>query len=300
MWALNSLPETQNQPTADISRPLPCWIPRSITVPDLQRFNNMKTSNSTTQGSTLVVVISVVAFLLVLIGMAVEFTGTISRESQRSRKTALAMEIADGHLEMLFTNWRNIYRGTWSAFSNGSGGTDNTIVGGNYFFTSVYSPGPAPTPVLFMNPSGTPNPIPTPDPSHFPSGTGYQVTQYRIQAVDPMISLDSNENALKESSFGSGSYVALSPDSTPPPAYGPNKNQHSSFYLASVDVTVPTTTGTVTAKVRRVFEKKFDNPWTYAVFYHDDLEFQPTAALTINGPSHTNGGLYIGTSNFTA
>jgi hypothetical protein len=35
------------------------------------------------------------------------------------------------------------------------------------------------------------------------------------------------------------------------------------------------------------------------MFFVDDLEFQPTAALTISGPIHTNGGLYIGTSNFT-
>jgi hypothetical protein len=36
------------------------------------------------------------------------------------------------------------------------------------------------------------------------------------------------------------------------------------------------------------------------MFYVDDLEFQPSAALTIDGPIHTNGSLYIGTSNFTA
>jgi hypothetical protein len=52
--------------------------------------------------------------------------------------------------------------------------------------------------------------------------------------------------------------------------------------------------------VRRVFEKKYDNPWTYAVFYHDDLEFQPSSPMTITGPVHTNSSLYIGTSNFTA
>jgi hypothetical protein len=114
-----------------------------------------------------------------------------------------------------------------------------------------------------------------------------------------MINLDANEDALKETSFGSQSFVALSPASTPPAAYGKNKWQYSYFYLAAVDVTVPSSTGSVKAKVRRVFEKKFDNPWTYAMFYVDDLELQPTTALTVNGPIHTNAGLYIGTSNFT-
>jgi hypothetical protein len=259
----------------------------------------MKTTNLGSQGSTLVVVISVVAFLVVLLGTAVEFTSTISRESQRSRKTALAMEVADGHLEMLFTSWRNIYRKTWTTSSTGSGGTDYSIVGTNYFYTPLYSPGPAPTAVPQMTPAATPNQIPTPPSTNFPSATGYTLNQYRIQAVDPMIALDASENAQVETSFGSGNYVPMSAAATPPPAYGPNKWQYSYFYLASVDVTVPSSTGNVTAKVRRVFEKKFDNPWTYAMFYCDDLEFHPSTALSINGPIHTNGGLYIGTSNFT-
>jgi hypothetical protein len=251
------------------------------------------------QGSTLVVTITVVAGLLVLLGVAVQFTQTISRQSQRSRKTAQAMEIADGHLEFLFSNWRNIYRNTWTTTSIGSGGTDYSILGTNFFFTSSYNPGPAPSPVPSMTPAATPPVIPTPAPTLFPTETGFQLTQYRIQAVDPMITLDANGNALKETSFGSLSYTALSPAATPPAAYGKNKWQYSYFYLASVDVSVPTTTGSVTAKVRRVFEKKFDNPWTYAMFFMDDLELQPTTALTVNGPIHTNASLYIGTSNFT-
>jgi hypothetical protein len=259
----------------------------------------MKLKKHSFEGSTLVVVISVVALLLVLMGMAVEFTGAISRQSQRSRKTAIAMEIADGHLEMLFSSWRNIYRSTWTTASTGLGGTDITILGTNYFFTSVYNPGPAPTAVPNMTPAATPNVLPTPNPSIFPTESGYTLNQYRVQAVDPMISLDSSENALKETSFGSQSFVALPAGAAPPAAYGKNKWQYSYFYLAAVDVTVPSSTGNVKAKVRRVFEKKFDNPWTYAMFFVDDLELHPTTSLTVNGPIHTNAGLYIGTSNFT-
>jgi hypothetical protein len=257
----------------------------------------MKIKKLSFEGSTLVVVLSVVAFLLVLIGVAVEYTGSISRQSQRSRKIALAMEIADGHLEMLFTSWRNIYRSTWTTDSNGTGGTDKAILGTNYFFTSLYNPGPAPTAVPGM--TSTPAPFPTPNRSNFPTETNFQLTQYRIQAVDPMISLDANENALMETSFGSQSFIALSPSAKPPQAYGRNEKQTSYFYLAAVDVTVPTSSGNVTAKVRRVFEKKYDNPWTYAMFFVDDLELQPTTSLTVNGPIHTNAGLYIGTNLFT-
>jgi hypothetical protein len=267
----------------------------------------MKTRQSVSnQGSTLVVTISVVAGLLILLAVAVEYTQTISRQSQRSRKTALAMEIADGHLEALFTNWRNIYRRTWTTASNGSGGTDYAILARNYFYTDcpTCSPtpvGPAPTAIAGMSPSPAPTPptIPTPAKTLFPTESNFQLTQYRIQAVDPMISLNASGDATQESSFGSGSYVAIPAASIAPRAYGKNKWQYSFFYLASVDVSVPTTTGNVTAKVRRVFEKKFDNPWTYAMFFVDDLELHPTDPLTVTGPIHTNGSLYIGTSNFT-
>jgi hypothetical protein len=76
--------------------------------------------------------------------------------------------------------------------------------------------------------------------------------------------------------------------------------QYSYYYLAAVDVSVPVMNGNVTAKVRRVFEKKVDNAWGYALFYMSDLELHPSAALTINGPVMTNSNLYISTSLFTA
>jgi hypothetical protein len=149
----------------------------------------------------------------------------------------------------------------------------------------------APTP----NPwPGAPPFIPKPDPALFPDIPEYTVTQYRIQAVSPMVELDANENALRpDGSRMPASEFPLAGD-------GPNYWQYSIYYLAAVDVTVPTMNGNVVAKVRRVFEKKYDNPWTYAMFYHDDLEFQPSSALTITGPVHTNSSLYIGNSNFTA
>ncbi|HMJ05539.1 MAG TPA: hypothetical protein VK474_04725, partial [Chthoniobacterales bacterium] len=257
---------------------------------------------NTRQGSTLIVTIMVVATILALLGAAVDYTTQISRVTQRSRKTAVAMEIADGHLEALFTNWRNIYRTTWTTTSaTYNGGASLSFVGTNYFRTAMYSPLPAPTPVPGMSPAATPPVIPVPARSLFPSDANYAVTQYRIQGVDPMISLDSSENAVVEGgNKGSGGFIPLNAGTIPPASYGPNDWQYSLFYLAAVDVTVPALTGNVTAKVRRVFEKKFDQPWTYAMFYVDDLEFQPSSAFTISGPVHTNGNLYIGTSNFTA
>src|SRR5438874_13595571 len=118
-------------------------------------------------GNGLVVTLSVLATILALLGAAVSYTTHISRMSQRSRKTALAMEIADGHLEYLFTNWRNIYRSTRMSYD--SGGTDYSTLATNYFFTDSYNPGPAPTAVPYMSPAATPPTIPLPASTHFPT-----------------------------------------------------------------------------------------------------------------------------------
>lgn len=267
-------------------------------------MKNMKLRSRSQAGSTLMVVIAVTATILVLLGVAVDYTTHISRVSQRSRKTAQAMEIADGHLEALFTQWRNTYRTTWSTqYGSYTGAADISLCGTNFFATAMYTPSPVATPIPYMSPSATPPVIPLPSPSSFPT-TNYTVTQYRIQAVDPMITLDSSENAMVEGGTSkkgaSANYTLMSASAIPPSAYGPNTYQYSFFYLAAVDVQVPALTGTVTAKVRRVFEKKFDQPWTYAMFYADDLELQPSSAFTVDGPIHTNGNLYIGNSNFTA
>ncbi len=121
----------------------------------------MKIDNYTRQkGNGLVVVVSVIATVLTILGAAVSYTGHISRISQRSRRTALAVEIADGHLEYLFTNWRNIYRATSISYNSGSGGTNYALLPTNYFFTSLWNPGPAPSPVPYMTPAATPALIP--------------------------------------------------------------------------------------------------------------------------------------------
>ncbi|MFL6527160.1 MAG: hypothetical protein ACJ8IQ_03595 [Chthoniobacterales bacterium] len=256
-----------------------------------------KTALRPETGSTLVVTLSVVTTILVLLASAVSYTQHISRISQRSRKTALAMEIADGHLEYLFTNWRNVSRIAVTQQIKKKISVANIALPTQYFFTDSYNPGPAPVPGPSVGLTAAPPIIPLPAKSLFPTESNYTVAQYRIQAVDPMTTLDANENALLNG--------IVDPTATPPAAFGPNTDttngQYSFYYLASVDVQVPAigaSSGYVTAKVRRIFEKKYDEPFTFAMFYMDDLELQPATTLTITGPVHTNGSLYIGTQNF--
>src|SRR5436190_13231573 len=161
----------------------------------------MKLHLSKSGGSTLVVTIVVVSTLLVLLGVAVDYSTQMSRNVERTRKTALAMEIADGHLENLFTSWRNIYRTTWNTtYGTNSGGTDYAVLPTNWFYTDKFKPGvtpsgypvtmTAPSPITNMAPTATvPPTIPIPSSSLFPPGANYTLSQYRVQAVDPMITL---------------------------------------------------------------------------------------------------------------
>lgn len=239
-------------------------------------------SNRNESGSTLVVTISVVATILVLLGSAVGYTSHISRVADRSRKASQALEIGDGHLEYLFSSWRNISRAP--GFRRISPYQPPT----HFFFTENYNPGPAPSTAWTTPWPGAPPIIPRPPASNFPNVPPFTVSQYRIQAVNPMIELNASETST------------LATNAFPSFAYGPNTWQYSVFYLAAVDVTIPSMTGSVSAKVRRIFEKKYDDPWTFGMFYHDDLELHPSTALNLNGPIHTNSGLYISTNNVTA
>jgi len=262
------------------------------------------------RGSSIVIVVSVVATILVLLGAAVSYTQHISRQTQRTRKSALAMEIADGHLEHLFTYWRNLSRiQVNQAIKKNASKITAYALPTQYFFTDLYNPGPAPTPSLAIEGlTAAPPIIPLPVTSNFPTEPNYTVTQYRIQGVDPMVELQTGNAGDPELSTVPVADMGTGDNSSQfGAAFGPNTSltngQYSFYYLASVDVKVPAignSSGYVTTKVRRVFEKKYDQPFTFAVLYMDDLELQPASSLTITGPIHTNGSLYIGTSNFTA
>src|SRR5204863_4355817 len=98
-------------------------------------------------GNGLVVTVSVVMTILTILGAAVSYTGHVSRISARSRKTALAMEIADGHLEYLFTNWRNLSRTQVTlAIKKKASKVSSFALPTQYFFTDLYNPAPAPVP----------------------------------------------------------------------------------------------------------------------------------------------------------
>ena len=248
----------------------------------------------------MILTLLVVFILAGLVGIAMSYTQQQGRLTKRAELSNLAMEVGDGCLEVLFTHWRDIYRSTGAL-----------ILPTNYFYTSTYAPGARPA-------SNPPPLIPEPTKAMFPDvPQNFTISNFRVQAVTPMLNVkkdfpkyyinpvDPEQSTVRDTDTApplSGK-TTFYKDEEPrcfPGAFGTGALQYSFYYLASVDVTYPALGGkTVTSKVRRVFEKKFNTPWTWGLFYNGDLELNPNGNLTINGKIHTNSNLYTGSNKLT-
>ena len=226
----------------------------------------MNKPNSAFQaGSSLVVVMVVLASLMTIVGVAVEYTATTNRNVQRSNTLQQATAIADGTIDFAFGYWREICRSqTNSAMS-----------------TSAFAALPTPSPGLFAN---VPN-------FTVKAGTRFDnidefdgtktISNYKIIAVDPQLNPYASANA------------------SPTPGVGQSGSDLTYNYVASADVTLPTLRGGVTTKLRRVFQKQQLSPWNYAIFYTDVLEIHPGPPFTVTGWVHTNGNLYTAHNSLT-
>jgi hypothetical protein len=236
----------------------------------------MKTrSDQSRSGSTLAVVIIIMATLMVIVGIASTYTMNINRNVQRSNTLTNAMTVGDSCIEILFDNWRSICRtGPTQALK-----------------TSAFSAIPTPTPTQFPNlPSVAKfikrgSKVDPADDSEYNST--YTISNYKVIAVGP------EWNALADA------------NTTPPPMLGqlaagqqvdvvtPTTSAVYN-YVASADVTLPSLgpSGRVVARVRRVFQKQQLSPWNWAIYYVDPLEIHPGPQFTVTGWVHTNSDLY--------
>jgi hypothetical protein len=251
-------------------------------------------NHKTNSGSTLVVTIMLVAVMSTFVAVTFQFSQRTAISSHSLNTTESAEGIANGALELAFTSWRQICRNNHpSGLVNGISvdATSGTTL-------TYYTP---PSTDAFAN-------LMLPTAAMFPNVTGFSATRsarnanevvsnYRVQGVDPLITLSSDTLASGPvSSLGTSAAVTFS--STTFNAlglWGPK----SYYYLASADVTLPSRNGPVTTRVRQVFEKRLASPFQFALFFMDDLEIQPTTGspLTVYGAVHTNGNLYTGTAN---
>ena len=212
-------------------------------------------------GNTLIATLITIALLTGIVGVAVDYTGNVGRNAQRSRTISKAVEIGDGSLELAFASWRKIC-------ANQSAPTDPLS---SASFSALPTPSPGNFPLLpgLTVSTAAAN---TPDAN--------SITNFQVQPVDPLL------NPLPSGTL-------------PSKSTGPGTGTFSYFYLASADVTVPAIKGTITAKVRRVFEQRVTSPWNWAIMFNDNLELSPSSNLTLNGWVHTNGTLYTASDKLT-
>jgi hypothetical protein len=222
-------------------------------------------------GSSLIVVTYVTATLMVILGIAAEYSMNVNRNVQRSNTLESAIATGDSCLDILFGNWRSICRQPLNV---------NLALPTNSF-TAI----PLPTSSMFPNISnfgasasdyyGTnlPNP-PT-------------VSNFKVVAVDAEWTATPTQTATPIPMLGQGSTAT---NTTTTVVYN---------YVASADVTLPAVNGNAVAKVRRVFQKQQLSPWNFAIFYIDPLEIHPGPPFTVTGWVHTNSNLYTAHSTLT-
>ena len=204
-------------------------------------------------GTAIVLVISILATLMVIVGVVAEYTMSISRNVQRSTTLENAVAVADGCLENNFAYWRQLCRTPGQNLP-----TTNQLVG-----------------------------LTLPTQAQFPSIPNFTATR---AAYDPtnastvqqcrVVALDPQENAM-------------APNQIPTAAVGQSQNGDTTYnYLASAYVTLPAIRGNIVAKVQRIFQEQQISPWNFAIFYNDPLEIHPGPDFYINGWVHTNSDLF--------
>jgi len=223
-------------------------------------------------GSSLIVVMSITATLMVIVGVAAEYTMNITRNVQRSNTLESAIATGDSCLNILFGNWRSICR---------QSGNVNQALPTNSF-TSI----PLPTSSLFPN---------------IPNFGASAVDYYSANLPNPP-----TISNFKVVAVDAEWIPTADPAATPTPMLGtmldPNGTTTGAVfnYVASADIRLPTLKGkNVVAKVRQVFQKQQLSPWNFAIFYVDPLEIHPGPKFTVTGWVNTNSNLYTAHSTLT-
>jgi hypothetical protein len=222
-------------------------------------------------GSSLIVVMSITATLMVIVGVAAEYTMNITRNVQRSNTLESAIATGDSCLNILFGNWRSICR---------QSGNANQALPTNSF-TSI----PLPTSSLFPN---IPNFGASAVDYYGPSLSNPPIiSNFKVVAADPEWNPTADPAATPIPMLGS----LLDPNGTTTAA--------TYNYIASADITLPALRGNVVAKVRQVFQRQQLSPWNFAIFYVDPLEIHPGPQFTVTGWVNTNSNLYTAHNTLT-
>lgn len=212
--------------------------------------------NEKENGTAIIVVMSILATLMVVVGVALEYTMNIGRNVQRTNRLGGAIAVADGCLENSFAQWRSFCR------RPGVPKPPTTTE-----LRTLALPTAAQFPNI-LNFTATRN---TYDPT-----SNATVQQYKVEAVDPQLQpLGAGVDPIDNPDVGDGNVLTYN-------------------YRASAYVSLPSRGGNLVAKVERIFQQQRESPFNYAIFYVDPLEIHPGAPLNVTGWVHTNSNLYTG------
>ncbi len=226
----------------------------------------MRTRARNNRGSTLVVTLITMAVVGVLVDLALQYTGNIGRNVQRSIRLRQAINIGDASTEMSFSAWRAICRQNQ---------------------TKIYK----------RSDMDQVSEIPTPTPGNFPGVDTYNLSNCKVYPLDSYWNIETSGSStpapIAGPNHGDLSYYYLaSADVIIPTATSKTASSLGST-AAKED------TGNVVAKIRRVFQKEVLSLWRYAIFFDGDMEIHPGPAMNVTGDVHTNGSLYTGHSSLT-
>jgi hypothetical protein len=241
----------------------------------------MKTIHPPRQsGSSLIIVMTILATLMVIVAVAAEYTTTVNRHVQRSNTEQNAVAVGDSCIEILFAHWRKI-----------CSANPTVAKAGDQFDTEI----PLPTYTQLNLPNvtnfakrGTGD---APDDDYDPN---YTISNYKVVAVGPEWQALGALNVAPIPMIGQ-----VAPGFT---TAGPTTSLVYN-YMAFADVTLPALgvsgNRTIVAKVARVFQKQQISPWNFAIFYVDPLEIHPGPDFTVTGWVHTNSDLYTAHESLT-
>ena len=205
------------------------------------------------RGSTLIILLAAMLLMITLIGVCFNLTQNVARNTERAASMVQARAVADGALELLYAQWRNICTNA-TGFAPG---------------TSTFANITLPTQAMFPSVTATGGTFAT---SGSATG-GAVISNYKIVAVDQFL------NPL-----GSGTN---NPTTIPPNLNGQTIWQ----YLATASVTVPGMRSDQTVSLARVLQLVNRSPWTYAIMYDGNMEINPGAPMTITGDVFSNSML---------
>ena len=209
------------------------------------------------RGSTLIVAIFVVALLTTFIGLALDYTAGTARPAAHNADYTRAQAAANGALEAAFKSWQ-LY------MNNNQGGDITKYATKTLLMSNVITPIQSNLQTVV-------------------AGTGFTLQPMSITPVDR-----ADNSIAAPVSTGTGYSYSQGPMTNVP-------GWIATTYTFNCTVQVTNAAGDMTVSISRFFQQSQASLFQAMLFFQDDLELHPGAAMTLYGLVHTNSNLYAAT-----